>query len=145
MNLAFYVDSIFGDENTLNLFGQLNRLVEEKLVDDACVFYNKVNQNPIIPKFGLFNATDIWNYTGVLVATTPNNVLYAHSIINKFKLYYLLQERDFVGLIKLPNVPILVKNKQDEEYIYRVTGKHPTLINSVEDILTLEGAKNGDV
>jgi hypothetical protein len=137
MKLAFYIDSLHGDEYTINLFNQLNAAVEKGVVEDACLFYNKVNFNPVIPKFGVFNATDIWHFSGVLVATTVLGVLSARNMINKFDLYYLFdRDRDFVGLLKIGDVPILVRTEDDEKYIRRVLGVTP--IRVPED-LNVEG------
>lgn len=127
MRIGFYIDSLLGDDPTLHLFNRLNEAVHNGTVEDATVFYNKVDFNPIQPKFGVFNATDIWHFTGTLIATTVANVLSANNMINKFKLCYLFDsDRDFVGLLKLPaSVPILVKNESDGAYIYRTTGRTP--------------------
>ncbi len=138
MKIGFYIDSIAGTEPTINLFNELNKAVEEGVVEDACVFYNKIDFNPIVPKFGVFNATDLWNFTGVLIATTLPTVMMAKSVVNRFSLSYLYdQDKDFVGLLHLPqDVPVLVKNEADERFIYRTTGKTPVLIpNDIAGLL----------
>ncbi len=138
MKIGFYIDSIAGTESTIDLFNQLNKAVEDHIVEDACVFYNKIDFNPVVPKFGVFNATDLWNFTGILIATTLQNVVMARNVVNKFSLSYLYdQDKDFVGLLHLPEgVPILVKNEADEQFIYRTTGKMPTLIpNDIAGLL----------
>lgn len=129
MKIGFYIDSIAGTESTINLFNQLNTAVDAQLLDDACVFYNKIEFNPVVPRFGVFNASDLWNFSGVLIATTISNVMMANNVINKFKLNYLYdQDKDFVGLLHLPKgIPVLVKNEADAAFIYRTTGKKPVI------------------
>jgi len=139
MKIGFYVDSLADTESVNNIFNQLNKAVEDQLVEDACLFYNKIDFNPITPKFGIFNATDLWSFTGTLIATTITNVTMAKNIINKFNLNYLYdQDRDFVGLLHLPqNVLILVKNSVDEQFIYRTTGRKPVIISKDLEITSL--------
>jgi len=131
MKIGFYIDSLVADPLNTQLFQKLNEAVERADVEDATVFYNKVNFNPIQPKFGMFNATDIWHFTGLLVATTITNLLTAKNMLNKFQLCYLFDgNKDFVGLLKLPtDVPILVTNENDGAYIHRVTGRVPVRVS----------------
>ena len=138
MNLAFYVHST-GKQNS-EVFEALNKAVEDKDVTDASIFYNDIDHNPVKPKFGMFNATDIWTFTGVLVATTLENTLRALSVVNKFKLMYLYNKDDnnLIGLLHASNnVSVITKNEEDSKEVYRLTGKTaPVIPNlSVKKIL----------
>jgi len=139
MRLGFYIDSLAGTESTVKLFQQLNKAVEDGILEDCCVFYNKIEFNPVTPKFGVFNATDLWGFTGTLIATTLTNVVMAKNVVNKFSLSYLYdQDKDFVGLLHLPEgVPVLTKNAADAQFIYRTTGKLPIQIPESMDIAGL--------
>lgn len=139
MNIGFYIDTLKGEPETVNLYQSLNRLTETDEVSDVSLFYNAADFNPEQPKFGLFNSTDIWCFTGSLIATSLANVMMASNVINKFNLYYLYNnnDKDVFQLISLPKtVPILAKTKEDAEYIFRVSGKkvHST-VNNVEEII----------
>jgi hypothetical protein len=131
MNIGFYVNSTGATEQNGEIFNALNEALENKEVKDASVFYNDIDYIAITPKFGMFNSTDIWSFTGTLVATTSENVIRASQIVNKFKLLYLYdgQEKNLMMLIETANkAPIIVRNKKDSSEIYRLTGKKPTLL-----------------
>lgn len=139
MNIGFYVDSLEGTPETIELYKSLNKLVENKAVDDVSLFYNKVNFNPEQPKFGIFNSTETWCFTGTLIATTIENVKRVQSVVNKAKVVYLYDKRDrnVFDLISLSDdIPVIAKTKEDAEYIYRVSGKPVrSVAASVEEIL----------
>ena len=139
MNIGFYIDSLKGEQETVDLYQSLNRLTENDEVSDVSLFYNAADFNPEQPKFGLFNSTDIWCFTGALIATTLANASIASNVINKFDLYYLYNknDKDIFQLISLPKtIPILAKTEEDAKYIFRVSGKpvHST-VNNVEEII----------
>ena len=126
MNIGFYVNTLKGEPETIDLYQSLNRLTENDEVSDVSLFYNAADFNPEQPKFGLFNSTDIWCFTGALIATSLSNAITANNVINKFKLYYLYDknDKDVFQLISLPKtVPILAKTEEDAKYIFRVSGK----------------------
>lgn len=130
MKIAFYVNSLANSPHTVNIFNQLNNAVSHRHIEDVSLFYNDVGFNSVVPKFGVFNSTELWYYTGTLIATSTKNVIQASKIVNKFSLLYLFSEdRDFVGLIRIPkNVQILVTNEADREYVARTTGRQPIMV-----------------
>ena len=139
MNIGFYIDSLKGEPETVDLYQSLNRLTESDEVSDVSLFYNAADFNPEQPKFGLFNSTEIWCFTGALIATSLANASLASNVINKFKLYYLYDknDKDVFQLISLPKtVPILAKTEEDAKYIFRVSGKPAhSVVNNVEEII----------
>ena len=131
MNIGFYIHSADSTEESIEIYEALNKAIENNDVTDASVFFNNVNFNPVTPKFGIFNATDLWSFTGILVANTLENIMRASKIVNKFKLLYLHndKEKDLFALLGIVNrIPILVKNEIDSSEIYRLTGKKPEII-----------------
>lgn len=139
MNIGFYIDTLKGEPETVDLYQSLNRLTESDEVSDVSLFYNAADFNPEQPKFGVFNATEIWCFTGALIATSLANASLASNVINKFKLYYLYDknDKDVFQLISLPKtVPILAKTEEDAKYIFRVSGKPVhSVVNNVEEII----------
>lgn len=131
MNIAFYVDSLAENEQTKQIYKCLNDAIKEQKVSDASVFYNTPAFNLDAAKFGLFNSTELWSFTGLLVNTTIQGAIYSLNVVNKFKPVYLFKkDRDVMGLIHLASkMPILVTNGQDEQEVYRLTGKRPKLLN----------------
>lgn len=142
MNVAFYVDSIAENEQTKEIYKCLNNAIKEQKVSDASVFYNTPAFNLDAAKFGLFNSTELWSFTGLLINTTIQGAIYSLNVVNKFKPVYLFKkDRDVMGLIHLASkMPIFVTSKEDEQEVYRLTGKKPKLVSL--DAESLIGAKN---
>ena len=88
MNIAFYVDNI-ADDNNGPIFDCMNHMVENNEVRDATLFYNDIGPEPKKPSFGVFNATEIWYFTGHVIATTMENWVALKNAVNKFKTKYL--------------------------------------------------------
>jgi len=148
MNLAFYIDSLSDSDQTTSIFKTMNSLLSRNAVKDASLFYNKIDFNANTPKFGMFNATELWSFNGLLISTTAKNALLASSVVNDIKNHYLFNHSD-INVFELVRVaqlmPILVTNKEDEQYIQRVTGKAPINIDLGENsIMSLLGASNGN-
>jgi hypothetical protein len=133
MNLGFYVDKTDGSERNVEIFNALNAAVDNKEVDDACVFFNNVDHNPVHTRFGMFNGTDIWHFTGNLIATSISNVHKALKSVNKFKLSYLYDpaEKNLIGLLELVGrVNIIARNEEEGKEFYRLTGEKPKVLSS---------------
>jgi hypothetical protein len=135
MNLGFYIDTINNNPVNIIVYEVLNNAIKTNKVKDCSLFFNNTGFNPSKTEFAQFNATEIWHFTGTLIATTIENVLFASKIINKFKLMYLFnsEDKNLVGLLKInKQVPILTMSQQDYDYVYRVTGNEPILVNGLE-------------
>ena len=90
MNLGFYIDSIGESDFTNKVYDVLDEGIKNNKLSDASVFYNNINFNSRTnSKFGLFNSTDIWSFTGTLVCEGLINTSRALNIVNKFKPVYL--------------------------------------------------------
>jgi len=135
MNIGFYVDTL-GDKSATNVaYSTLNRWVEKDLCANASLFYTDIGWNPVTPKFALFNSTDIWNFTGNLILTSIPAITSVEKAINKFKslfLYNNQSEKNLMAFIHVSNTtPIVVQSKEDFDYIKRITGKEPHLIEEL--------------
>lgn len=125
MNLGIYLDSQKQTDQTNQIYNTLNNFVETNQVDNASLFYNDIDYNPITPKFGMFNSTDLWYFTGTLLVTTVKNALSLRKIINKFKPYFLYsQEKNTVlEIIEIgKKMPIIAYSDDDAKYIKRISG-----------------------
>ena len=131
MNIAFYVDSVAENDQTKKIYECLNTAIKEEKVSDASLFFNTPAYNLDQSRFGMFNSTELWAFTGLLVNTTIRGAIYSLNITNKFKPTYLFnKDRDVMGLIYLSSkMPILATSKEDEQEVYRLTGKRPKLVN----------------
>lgn len=135
MNVAFYINQINQEEKTVNLFTGMNSDIESGAIDNGTVFYKEIGQSAIEPKFGMFNSTDIWYYTGTLIATSMETFLDAIKAVNKYSLAFLFygdQNYDVFSLIGMSrSTKILTTTEEDQKEVYRLTGLKPVLLDNV--------------
>lgn len=135
MRLGFYVETNGGTPQNTEIYNFLNTLVDNKEVDDAAVFFNTINFNPVQPKFGMFDATELWSFTGNLITTSIMNTVKARNVVNKFKMAYLFNAQDkgeqtIFELARIANqMKVLVTNELDEKQFFRLTGVKPVRLD----------------
>lgn len=141
MNLAFYVDKTSDTELNKQIFNLLNDAIDQNLVGDACLFYNEVDFNPGVKKFGSFNSTDIWFFSGTLVVTTLGLLPLASKIVNKINLVYLYdkineQNKGIVNLLAIlcmsDKIKVCTTDTDSEKEFYRLTGKKIPVLNKFD-------------
>ena len=132
MNIAYYINQINQEEKTTELFNKMNEDLESGAIVNGSVFYKEVGPSAVQPKFGMFNSTDIWHFTGTLIATSMETFLDAMKAINKYSLAYLFYSDtnyDIFSLIGISkNTKILTTTAEDQKEVYRITGQKPILI-----------------
>ena len=84
MNLGFYVDSP-SQSGADQIYKSMNRWLEEGQIDNGNLFYNDIGFNETQPKFGVFNSTDIWQFTGNLIITSYNAASSIGNVITNLK------------------------------------------------------------
>lgn len=135
MNIAFYINQINQDEKTVEIFNALNTDIESGAIDNGSVFYKEIGPSTVEPKFGMFNSTDIWHFTGTLIATSMETFLDAIKAVNKYTLAYLFygdNKHDVFSLIGMSRTTkILTTTEEDQREVYRLTGLKPILLESV--------------
>ena len=135
MNIAYYINQINQEEKTTKLFNKMNEDLENGAIDNGSVFYKEVGPSEVQPKFGMFNSTEIWHFTGTLIATSMETFLDAIKAINKYSLAYLFYgdvKHDVFALIGISkNTKILTTTEDDQKEVYRLTGKKPILLEDV--------------
>lgn len=142
MKLGFYVETSGGTPQNTEIYNFLNKEVAAQNLDDAAVFFNTINFNPIVPKFGMFDATELWHFTGNLITTSLVNTIKAKNVVNRFKLAYLFRSEDkseqtLFELIRVAKeMKVLVTNELDEKEFYRLTGVKPKKLSgfSIKEI-----------
>lgn len=139
MNIAYYINKIDQDEKTVNLFSKMNTDLESGAIDNGSVFYKEIGYNPVEPKFGMFNSTDIWYFTGTLIATSMETFLDAMKAVNKYTLAYLFygdSNYDVFSLVGMSmTTKILTTTEKDQKEVYRLTGRKPILLEDVSPSL----------
>ncbi len=134
MKLGFYVDSSGGTPQNVEIYNFLNKEVEKGTLEDAAIFFNSVNFNPVQPHFGMFDATELWHFTGNLITTSVENTVKARNVVNRFKLAYLFSKDDkkentIFELVKIARgMTVLVTNELDADLVHRLTGVNPVLV-----------------
>jgi len=135
MNVAFYINQINQDEKTVEIFNALNTDIESGAIDNGSVFYKEIGPSTVEPNFGMFNSTDIWHFTGTLIATSMETFLDAVKAVNKYTLAYLFygdNKHDVFSLIGMSRTTkILTTTEEDQKEVYRLTGLKPILLESV--------------
>lgn len=139
MKISFYINKTDSSPSSLAIYNGLNKLVDSGKVTDANLFFNDIDFMPVQPKFGMFDGSNIWHYTGTLVATTLKNLNLANLAVNKFKLVYMYDKSQVDGkqlynLLQSVGIPVITLTKENQDEYYRLTGVRPTLFDSVEDI-----------
>ena len=134
MKLSFYIHRTDASPENVYIYNSLNKLIDDGKVEDANVFFNDVSYNPVTPKFGIFDAANIWNYTGVLVCTTVQNLVKATKAVNKMKPVFLYDRNQKAHPYSLMGItqPVVVFNEEDSKEFYRLTGLEALLIEDFE-------------
>jgi hypothetical protein len=89
----------------------------------------------------VFNSTDIWQFTGNLIVTSYSAASSIGNVINKFKPMFLFTKQQQTNIMQIIHIfntlPFAVSNQEDFDYIKRIVGKEPKMIDS----LSLENIK----
>jgi len=135
MNLGFYIDSLKENEDSKQLFEMLNTAVETTQIESGSIFYDNVDYHSTIPKFGIFNSTDLWFFTGKLVTTSWETYKTASNIINKFTSCFLYSGVSDVTVFALNEIinscKVIVTKEEDRQYVKRITGKDAVLVDGL--------------
>jgi|TARA_R100000482_G_scaffold124638_2_gene78208 hypothetical protein len=130
MHIGFYLPTLGSSEFNIKLFNKLNEIVDSQEYDDVCVFYDDLNYNPINPKFGVFNSSELWSFTGVLFISSFDMIPQVKSTINKFKSVVLYDgTKNLLDILSgIQEFEVVTQNEEDYGYIKRVTGKETHLM-----------------
>ena len=144
-NLAFYVPII--SKNIVNdkIFACLNKGLESAVLTDASLFFDDVDKNNTPAKFGCFNSTELWNFTGILVASTAKCFLTAEKVVNNFKMLYLYTGEEFsLDLVKISNVcKVICFDEASVKKFKRILNKEAIIISDdsmAKDIIGVANA-----
>lgn len=132
MNIGFYIHTTADTPLNKEIYELLNNAIDNNEVEDASLFYNEVDFNPNKKKFGSFNSTDLWSFSGTLITTSLNNLILATKVINDIKLSYLYSdEKNLMLLIgATQDVPVITRSEEEQKEVYRLTGNKPHLVKT---------------
>lgn len=145
MNLGVYVSSLGDSELLRNISDGLNFGIESRFIKDASIFYDNVSYNPFVVKCGMFNSTELWNFSGSLITTSLSTSISALKIVNKIDLYYyygLEKNLNVLNLINILNnkINVISIDENMDNDLYRKTGIRSKLIgSSFKELITQLG------
>lgn len=130
MNLGIYLKNISKSDEFDIAYDILSYSINNKLIDDGCVFYDNIGQINRATNFGLFNSTDIWNFHGNLLVFSLDSARLALNIVNNFNIYYLYGLETKINLLNTIDLlnhglKVICINKKDKKNFYRTTGTFP--------------------
>ena len=132
MNLGFYVNNTSDTPLNAEIYDLLNKAVEENEVSDATLFYNEIDFNPREKKFGTFNSTDLWSFSGALVVTTLDALLMSSRVVNDIDLIYLYTNDVKNNLMHLLDITkgdtVVTRSTEEQDNFYRLTGRETILL-----------------
>lgn len=135
MNLGIYVKSMTEEKTLKMCIDEIEKGMEENKIDDASIFYEAIGFSPLTFPCGVFNSTDIWNFSGKIVTFSLDCLATLNNIVNNFEVYYCFGFEDIDNVLRLisvsSNAKIISKTKEDAEEYYRLTGNTP--IGSLDD------------
>tara|TARA_Y100001963_G_C6652556_1_gene386458 strand:- start:119 stop:559 length:441 start_codon:yes stop_codon:yes gene_type:complete len=143
MNLAFYIEKVDSNPFNIELFQLLNDAVAEHKDSNFSVFYNDLDHVGVPTNFAMFNATELWSFTGVLVCIGMSNTAKAARVINKFKLLHMFDKSkkenifNVISLLDQEHVKVITRKEEDAKEFFRITGVEPECLDefSVTKIL----------
>lgn len=130
MNLGIYLSSFSDHEQLKDISDAINGNIGNKL-QDASIFYDNVGFNPFQIKCGIFNSTDLWNFSGSLVTTSLSTTMSALKIVNKIDLYYYygfeekINPLSLIYIINNSQIKFIAKTENEENDLYRKTKTRP--------------------
>lgn len=126
MNIGIYIQNLNDHTQLKEIEESINYVIDNRIYDDASIFYENIGYNPFSIKCGLFNSTDMWNFSGKLVSTSINTSMSALKIVNDIDLYHYYgfeQKTNPLSLIYLSNsgIKFVSRDEQSTEDLYRKT------------------------
>lgn len=144
MNLGIYINNLADHEQLKDICESINTSISSGMVNDASIFYDNVAYNPFNVKCGIFNASDLWNFSGKLIVTSLSSALTSLKIINNIDLIYYYGWENKINplhLLHLLNhkVTPACKSEEFQHDMYRKTGVKseiisPTFIGLINNI-----------
>lgn len=144
MNIGIYLNSLANHEQLKDVCTSLNTAIDDGIVKDASIFYDNVAYNPFSVKCGIFNASDLWNFSGKLITTSLSSTLTATKIVNNIELIYYYGWDNKVNPLHLlhvlgHNLKSACRNEEFQMDMYRKTGLKtqivsPTFIDLIKNI-----------
>jgi hypothetical protein len=129
MNIGLYIDSL-GDEKAIKLFiDTIEQGFLSNKLDDASIFYDSVSFTPFNFPCGLFNSTELWNFSGKLLVFSLESLRNAVKIVNNIEIYYVFGFEESINILAMLDlvssneISVITKNNLGMLNFYRISGK----------------------
>ena len=144
MNLGIYVHSLGDDETTSWALKTIDYGLQNKIINDASIFYDNIGFTPYYYPCGLFNSTDLWNFYGTLIVMNKDCLFTACKIINNINIvYYHGWEKDvsvFDLIYATSKSPLTITNNENnQKELYRLTGIESEILDTQTILDKLSG------
>lgn len=131
MNLGIYITNLSDLQQLQSAILEIKNGLHKNELSDASIFYDNIAHNPFEIPCGFFNSTDIWNFSGDLIASSVEGVEYALSIVNHFDLYYYYGWDNspnifsLINIVQTKKIKTICRNDEAAKELFRLTGTHP--------------------
>lgn len=144
MNIGIYLKSLSDDEIVKIAIESIEKGMDDKRINDASIFYDSIGFSPYFFPCGVFNSTDLWNFSGKLVAFSLDCLNVIKNTVNNFDVYYCYgfeKDNNVLRLLDLvkDDTKIITKDEQSSKTYYRLTGKNSIGSLDNEDLLQIIG------
>lgn len=149
MNFGIYIENVGDHDISAPAFEAANSAVDSKDFIGSALFFQNIGKKPLQNRFGMFNSSEACHFTGKLVVTFLDGMKNIVKEVNDRHIYYyygLEQKKDLFGLLSVVNnssVQLIVNNKENFDYIKRVTGITPIAI--CENLTKITETISGDI
>jgi hypothetical protein len=128
MNLGIYVKSLSDEQQIKLAVEAVETGIDNNKIDDASIFFDSVGFTPFFFSCGLFNSTEMWNFSGKMITFSLDCLKFIKDIVNDIEVYYCYgyeKDKNTLRLLDLTQsgVNIISKTKEDSKEYYRLTGK----------------------
>lgn len=140
MNLGIYINNLSDTQQLKGISETVNECVNKKLFDDCSIFFDNIGFNPFKIQCGMFNSTDLWNFSGKLITTSFQSTISALKIVNNIDIYYYYGLENKVNTLSLMSllsqgVIPLAKTETNKLDMYRKTGVKPEVCSDFMSIV----------
>jgi len=136
INLGIYTPSV-ADETFSQAMKEIKRCKDSGLIRDASIFYDTMAPITVPIECGLFNSTDIWNFSGKLFAVSVDAAVFAAKTVNNIDIYFgygwgTKNVFATLNLVHKHKVKTICKSESLSADFYRITGTQP--LGHTEDL-----------
>lgn len=144
MNFGIYIPDMGNSAVVSQCVSVLEKGTSSGIIKNASIFFD--NMGPINEhlSFGIFNATDIWNFNGTLFALTPDCAIKASNTVNNIHMCFGFGWENqtnlfaILDLVHNKKLKAIAKTELLSKEFYRITGHEAAIASeNLENILEL--------